>query len=52
MDADNGQALDLTQPHWDPWFALAPDGQSVLLTNGRGGFWRSDLLVNTAQIHP
>jgi hypothetical protein len=52
VDADNGQALDLTQPHWDPWFALAPDGQSVLLTNGRGGFWRSDLLVNTAQIHP
>ncbi len=52
VDTDSGQALDLTQPRWDSWFALAPDGKSVLLTNGRGGFWRSDLLVNTAQIVP
>ncbi|MBN1888523.1 MAG: hypothetical protein JW850_11055 [Thermoflexales bacterium] len=43
-DADTGQVLDLSREHWDAYFALSPDGQSVLLNNGRGGFWLSPLL--------
>jgi hypothetical protein len=38
-DADTGQVLDLSREHWDAYFALSPDGKSVLLNNGRGGFW-------------
>lgn len=37
--ADTGQVLDLSREHWDAYFALSPDGQSLLLNNGRGGFW-------------
>jgi hypothetical protein len=39
VDADTGQVLDLSREHWDAYFALGPDGKSVLLNNGRGGFW-------------
>jgi dipeptidyl aminopeptidase/acylaminoacyl peptidase len=41
IDAASGKVLDLSQPRWDAWFALAPDGKRLLLTNGRGGFWTS-----------
>jgi hypothetical protein len=40
------QARDLSQPHWDAWFALMPDGKSILLSNGRGGLWRADVIYN------
>lgn len=35
--------VDLSQPHWDALFALHPDGETLLLSNGRGSFWRSQL---------
>ena len=44
VDTVTGQVLDLTPPHWDAWFALAPDGTHLLLSNGRGGFWVSELM--------
>jgi hypothetical protein len=43
LDTQTAAAWDLTVPHWDPWFALWPDGGSLLLANGRGGFWRAPL---------
>jgi len=36
VDVATGQVLDLSRPRWDAWFALAPDGDSLLLSNGRG----------------
>lgn len=45
IDVATGQILDLSQPRWDAWFALAPDDHKVLLTNGRGGFWLSEIVV-------
>jgi hypothetical protein len=44
VDLDSGAVLDLSKEHWDTYFALAPDGQSLLLNNGRGGFWMAPLL--------
>lgn len=46
VDSTTSAAVDLTQPRWDPLFALAPDGKYLLLTNGRGGFWRSDVIYS------
>ena len=37
VDADTGQVLDLSREHWDAYFALSPDGKSVLLNNGAAG---------------
>jgi len=39
-----GEVLDLSQEHWDAYFALRPDGLALLLNNGRGGFWLADVL--------
>jgi Tol biopolymer transport system component len=39
-----GQLFDLSQEHWDAYFALSPDGQHLLLNNGRGGFWLAGLI--------
>jgi hypothetical protein len=39
VDVATGQPIDLSREHWDTYFALAPDGLSLLLNNGRGGFW-------------
>jgi hypothetical protein len=36
--------FDLSQEHWDAYFALSPDGRSLLLNNGRGDFWLADVL--------
>jgi dipeptidyl aminopeptidase/acylaminoacyl peptidase len=44
VEVASGQALDLSREHWDAYFALAPDGRSVLLNNGRGDFWLADVL--------
>jgi Tol biopolymer transport system component len=44
VDADTGQVLDLSREHWDAYFALSPDGKSVLLNNGRGGFWLAPVM--------
>jgi Tol biopolymer transport system component len=44
VNADTGQALDLSREHWDAYFALSPDGKSVLLNNGRGGLWIAQVI--------
>lgn len=44
VQADTGQALDQSREHWDAYFALSPDGRTLLLNNGRGGFWRAPIL--------
>ncbi|MCL5952423.1 MAG: hypothetical protein M1132_12015 [Chloroflexi bacterium] len=43
VNVTTGDVLDLSQPRWDAWFALSPDGRRLLLTNGRGGFWTSEI---------
>jgi hypothetical protein len=44
VDLTSEQALDLSQEHWDAYFALMPDGRSLLLNNGRGDFWMAEVL--------
>jgi hypothetical protein len=44
VDIPSRQVLDLSQEHWDAYFALSPDGQRLLLNNGRGDFWEADLI--------
>ena len=44
VNTASGEVLDLSQEHWDAYFALAPDGKSLLLNNGRGGFWLADII--------
>jgi hypothetical protein len=39
VDAVRGAAVDLTQPRWDAFGSLAPDGGRLLLWNGRGQPW-------------
>jgi hypothetical protein len=46
VDVATGAVLDLSQPRWDAWFDLAPEGERLLLTNGRGGFWVADLVID------
>ena len=45
VDVSTGQALDLSRPRWDAWFALAQDGRRLLLSSGRGGFWVSEVIL-------
>lgn len=45
VDTATGNSVDLTKPRWDPWFTLAPDGKYVIMMNGRGDFWRSEVMV-------
>jgi dipeptidyl aminopeptidase/acylaminoacyl peptidase len=40
-----GQVLDLSQEHWDAYFALSPDGSQLLLNNGRGDFWLAPITL-------
>ena len=44
VDVASQQALDLSQAHWDAYFALSPDGRELLFNNGRGDFWTTDLI--------
>jgi Tol biopolymer transport system component len=44
VDVPGRQVLDLSQEHWDAYFALSPDGRSLLLNNGRGDFWLADVI--------
>jgi len=44
VDLAAGAAFDLSREHWDAYFALAPDGGSVILNNGRGDFWEASLV--------
>lgn len=46
IEAASGQAFDLSQPGWDTFFTLAPDGRRLLLWNGRGGFWAVDVEID------
>lgn len=43
VEPQSGAVTDLSQSRWDAFFALHPDGDSVLLSNGRGGFWMASL---------
>ncbi|MDQ3704587.1 MAG: hypothetical protein M3437_05070 [Chloroflexota bacterium] len=47
VEAATGLSVDLTQPRWDPWFTLTPDGKYVIMANGRGDFWRGEVLVKS-----
>jgi len=44
VNAETGEVLDLSREHWDAYFALSPDGKSLLLNNGRGGFWIAPII--------
>jgi hypothetical protein len=44
VNADKGDVLDLSREHWDTYIALSPDGKSLLLNNGRGGFWLAPVI--------
>lgn len=44
IDAASGQVTDLSQPRWDTNAVLAPDGERLLLWNGRGNFWLAPLV--------
>lgn len=46
VDVLSGRVLDLSQPRWDAYFTLLPDGRSLLLNNGRGDFWRVEVNFN------
>lgn len=43
IDVAAGRATDLSQPRWDTFASPTPDGNSLLLWNGRGGFWLAPL---------
>ena len=43
VDTAAGQVAALSRPGWDAFFGLAPDGQSLVAWNGRGGFWHVPL---------
>jgi hypothetical protein len=43
VDLESATAVDLSQPRWDAIVALHPDGETLLFSNGHGGFWRSKL---------
>ncbi len=49
VDVATGEVLDLSQPRRDAWFSLAPDGKRLLLTNGRGGFWTSEIAYTNGE---
>jgi len=44
VDLLSRRVLDLSQAHWDAYFALSPDGTQLLLNNGRGDFWTAALI--------
>ncbi len=44
VDVPSGRVYDLSQEHWDAYFALAPDGTQLLLNNGRGDFWTAPII--------
>jgi hypothetical protein len=44
VDVASRQVYDLSQEHWDAYFALSPDATQLLLNNGRGDFWTADLI--------
>lgn len=49
FEVSTGEVLDLSQPRWDAWFALSPDGKQLLLSNGRGSFWLSTVLEGSSR---
>jgi hypothetical protein len=42
-DTETGALTDLSRPRWDAEFSLHPDGRQLLLSNGRGLFWLTEL---------
>ena len=46
VEVEAGQVFDLSQPRWDTFFSLAPDGRRLLLWNSRGGFWTVSVGAN------
>lgn len=45
VDVARQAVWDLSREHWDAYFTLLPGGRSLLLNNGRGGFWEAELIV-------
>lgn len=45
VDVASGQVVDLSQEHWDAYFAMLPDGRSLLLNNGRGDYWIAAIII-------
>jgi hypothetical protein len=43
VDSNSSDAWDLSEPRWDTFAMLMPDGKQLLLWNGRGGFWKAEL---------
>ncbi|MDO8673870.1 MAG: hypothetical protein Q7O66_20865 [Dehalococcoidia bacterium] len=43
VEAGTGRAFDLSQYRWDAYFSLSPSGHELLLSNGRGGYWKATL---------
>ena len=48
IEIATGKAYDLSKPGWDAFASLVPDGRTLLLWNGRGGFWTALLLIKPA----
>ena len=42
-DTETGALTDLSRPRWDAEFSLHPDGRQLLLSNGRGLFWLTEI---------
>ncbi len=49
VEVGSGRIFDLSRPRWDAFFALAPDGTRLLVTNARGGFWLAPVVEQSAQ---
>ncbi|MCU0491152.1 MAG: hypothetical protein MUD01_06175 [Chloroflexaceae bacterium] len=39
VEVASGRVFDLSQPGWDAFARMSPDGSQLLLWNGRGGLW-------------
>lgn len=44
VELASSTVFDLSQPHWDAFASLMTDARTLLLWNGRGGFWQAPLL--------
>ncbi len=49
VETTTGQVTDLSQPRWDAFASLTPDGTRLMLWNGRGSFWT--VPIETTLLH-
>lgn len=50
VEVDSGKAWDLSRPRWDAWFGVEQSGKYLVLSTGRGGFWRVELARSAADV--